>query len=78
MSKGFRRLNKALQPALVAVAAFLPSVALAGFTFTAIEGGQMAVYTVSDPAALGTFVKVGDLLNREGELGTYATVSEIG
>jgi hypothetical protein len=43
-----------------------------------IEGGQMAVYTVTDPAALGTFVKVGDLLNREGELGTYATVAEIG
>lgn len=43
-----------------------------------IEGGQMAVYTVADPAALGTFVKVGDLLNREGELGTYATVAAAG
>jgi hypothetical protein len=43
-----------------------------------IEGGQMAQYEVTDPAALGTFVKVGDLIDREGELGTYATVSEIG
>ena len=33
--------NKALNPALAAVTAFLPSVALAGFTFTAIEGGQI-------------------------------------
>jgi branched-chain amino acid transport system substrate-binding protein len=43
-----------------------------------VEGGQMAIYTVTDPAALGSFVKVGDLLNREGELGTYATVSAAG
>jgi branched-chain amino acid transport system substrate-binding protein len=43
-----------------------------------IEGGQMAEYQVTDPAALGTFVKVGELIDREGELGTYATVAAIG
>jgi len=39
------------------------------------EGGQMAVYEVTDPAQLGTFVKVGDLINNEGKLGTYANVN---
>ncbi len=43
-----------------------------------IEGGQMAVYEVADPATLGTFVKVGDLIDNEGVLGTYATVADIG
>ena len=38
----------------------------------------MAVYEVSDPAALGTFTKVGDLIDNEGKLGTYATVAAIG
>ncbi|MCB1002230.1 MAG: ABC transporter substrate-binding protein [Acidimicrobiales bacterium] len=42
------------------------------------EGGQMAQYQVEDPGALGTFVKVGDLIDNEGQLGTYATVAEIG
>lgn len=42
------------------------------------EGGQMAIYEVSDPTALGTFTKVGDLIDNEGQLGTYATVSDIG
>jgi hypothetical protein len=42
-----------------------------------IEGGQMKQYTVEDPKALGTFVPVGDLLNRDGEFGTYATVESI-
>jgi len=40
------------------------------------EGGQMAEYQVTDPTALGTFVKVGDLINNEGKLGTYASVLE--
>jgi hypothetical protein len=43
-----------------------------------IEGGQMAQYTVTDPTQLGTFEKVGDLIDREGQLGTYATVASIG
>jgi branched-chain amino acid transport system substrate-binding protein len=42
------------------------------------EGGQMVKYTVTDPKALGTFVKAGDLLNLEGKLGTYATVAAAG
>ena len=42
------------------------------------EGGQMAEYTVTDPTKLGTFVKVGDLINNEGKLGTYATVAALG
>ena len=40
------------------------------------EGGQMVTYTVTDPAQLGTFVPVGDLINLEGQLGTYKTVQE--
>jgi branched-chain amino acid transport system substrate-binding protein len=42
------------------------------------EGGQMAIYEVTDPAALGTFTKVGDLIDNEGKIGTYATVAAIG
>jgi hypothetical protein len=40
------------------------------------EGGQMEQYTVTDPKAIGTLVKVGDLVNLEGQLGTYATVEQ--
>jgi len=35
------------------------------------EGGQVAKYNVSDPKAIGTFEPVGDLINFEGQLGTY-------
>jgi branched-chain amino acid transport system substrate-binding protein len=42
------------------------------------EGGQMATYDVSDPTKLGTFTKVGDLIDNEGKVGTYATVAAIG
>jgi branched-chain amino acid transport system substrate-binding protein len=42
------------------------------------EGGQMVKYTVTDPTQLGAFVKSGDLINLEGKLGTYATVSAAG
>jgi branched-chain amino acid transport system substrate-binding protein len=40
------------------------------------EGGRMVKYAVSDPKALGTFEPVGDLINLEGELGTYKTVQD--
>jgi branched-chain amino acid transport system substrate-binding protein len=40
------------------------------------EGGRMVKYTVTDPTALGSFVQVGDLINLEGQLGTYKTVQE--
>jgi branched-chain amino acid transport system substrate-binding protein len=40
------------------------------------EGGQMVKYTVTDPKVLGTFVANGDLINLEGQLGTYKTVQE--
>ena len=39
-----------------------------------IEGGQMVQYTVTDPKQLGTFEPAGDLINLEGQLGTYKTV----
>jgi len=39
-----------------------------------VEGGQMVTYTVQDKTQLGTFVPDGDLINLEGQLGTYATV----
>jgi hypothetical protein len=35
------------------------------------EGGRMAVYTVSDPAVLGTFVPDGELLDQNGGIGNY-------
>lgn len=38
------------------------------------EGGQMVQYQVTDPKKLGSFVPVGDLLNLEGQLGTFDTV----
>ena len=41
-----------------------------------VEGGQMVNYTVKDKTQLGTFVPDGDLINLEGELGTYATVTK--
>ena len=34
----------------------------------------MVQYTVTDPAQLGTLVAAGDVVNLEGQLGTYATV----
>jgi branched-chain amino acid transport system substrate-binding protein len=40
------------------------------------EGGVMVKYTVTDPKALGAFVRDGDLINLEGQLGTYKTVQE--
>ena len=40
------------------------------------EGGQMVKYAVTDPKQLGTFVKDGDLINLEGQLGTYKTVQD--
>jgi hypothetical protein len=42
------------------------------------EGGQMVRYNVTDPKQLGTFVPDGPLINNEGKLGTYATVSKSG
>jgi branched-chain amino acid transport system substrate-binding protein len=36
------------------------------------EGGQMMEYKVTDPKALGTFVKAGDLIDNDGGIGTYA------
>ncbi len=38
------------------------------------EGGRMVQYTITDPKALGTFQPAGDLINLEGQLGTYKTV----
>src|SRR6185312_13200162 len=40
------------------------------------EGGQMMQYTVTDPKQIGTLVTKGDLVNLEGQLGTYATVEK--
>jgi branched-chain amino acid transport system substrate-binding protein len=41
------------------------------------EGGVMNRYEVEDPTRFGTFVQAGDLINNEGELGTYANVQEL-
>jgi len=38
------------------------------------EGGQMVQYTVTDPKQLGSFKPAGDLINLEGQLGTYDNV----
>jgi len=38
------------------------------------EGGQMVQYKVTDPKQFGVFTPVGDLLNLEGQLGTYSAV----
>ena len=35
------------------------------------EGGQMAVYEVEDPTAVGTFVQAGELLDNNGGIGNY-------
>jgi branched-chain amino acid transport system substrate-binding protein len=35
------------------------------------EGGQMKVYTVTDPKAFGTFEAAGDLIDNNGKLGNY-------
>jgi branched-chain amino acid transport system substrate-binding protein len=40
------------------------------------EGGQMMKYTVTDPKQIGTLVKAGDLVDLEGQLGTYKTVEQ--
>jgi hypothetical protein len=40
-----------------------------------VESGQMTQYKVSDPKQLGTFVPDGSLINLEGQLGTYKTVT---
>ncbi len=42
------------------------------------EGGQMQKYTITDPKKLGNWVPDGPLINNEGKLGTYATVSSVG
>ncbi len=34
----------------------------------------MVQYKVTDPKQLGTYKPVGDLINLEGQLGTYKTV----
>ncbi len=39
-----------------------------------IEGGRMVQYQVTDPAKLGTYQPVSDLITNEGQLGTYAAV----
>jgi hypothetical protein len=45
---------------------------------TIVLGGQMVQYQITDPKKLGSFKPVGDLLNLEGQLGTYATVKASG
>ena len=40
------------------------------------EGGQVARYKVTDPKAIGTFTPVGDLINFEGQLGTYENFAD--
>jgi branched-chain amino acid transport system substrate-binding protein len=42
------------------------------------EGAQMVQYKVTDPKKLGSFEPAGDLINLEGQLGTYATVKAAG
>ena len=37
----------------------------------------MVQYTVTDPAQLGTLQPVGDLINLEGQLGTYETARAV-
>jgi len=36
------------------------------------EAARVAQYKVTDPKTLGTFIKVTDVINKEGSLGTYA------
>jgi branched-chain amino acid transport system substrate-binding protein len=40
------------------------------------EAGRIAQYNVTDPKVLGSFEAVSDVLNLEGQLGTYAQVQE--
>jgi branched-chain amino acid transport system substrate-binding protein len=40
------------------------------------EGGKMVKYTVTDPKVLGTYKDAGNLINLEGQLGTYKTVQD--
>ena len=40
------------------------------------EGGRMVKYTVTDPKQLGVLEPAGDIVNLEGQLGTYATVEK--
>jgi branched-chain amino acid transport system substrate-binding protein len=42
------------------------------------EGAQMVQYKVTDPKQLGHFEPAGDLINLEGQLGTYAAVKAAG
>ncbi len=41
-----------------------------------VEGGQMTQYTVTDPKEIGKLVQAGDLINLEGQLGTYKTIQD--
>ena len=40
------------------------------------EGGQMVQYKVTDPKQIGTLQPAGDVVNLEGQLGTYKTVEQ--
>jgi branched-chain amino acid transport system substrate-binding protein len=42
-----------------------------------IEGGRIAQYKVADPKATGTFVKVTDVISKDGALGTYTKFNSI-
>ena len=41
-----------------------------------VEGGQMVQYKVTDAKQIGTLVKSGDLIDVEGQLGTYKTIKD--
>jgi branched-chain amino acid transport system substrate-binding protein len=43
-----------------------------------VEGGQMVKYTVTDPKQLGNWVPDGQVIDTDGQLGTYATVKAAG
>jgi len=77
---GLNRANIALAAHAIQVAtpALLPGVTskLDGLKDAyLVEAGQMTQYKVSDPKQLGTFVPDGALINLEGQLGTYKTVT---
>jgi hypothetical protein len=77
---GLNRANIALAAHAIQVAepALLPGVTskLDGLKDAyLVEAGQMTQYKVSDPKQLGTFVPDGPLINLEGQLGTYKTVT---
>ena len=67
-ARAIQQINPALFPGLTSKMDGLKDAYL-------IEGGQMMKYTVTDPKKLGDFVPDGPLINNEGKLGTYATVS---